>query len=276
VLIRHGVEQWLTQLGNYLDPLVLVLPPGWFAAILIGLYRTLTATCVLVLLFQIVGAIHWFLESRLEARIAIIQLREESLRRKDLRLHVLLALQRAHRAVRAIVLAILVVVFVVLIFRFFPRTAVVVDTFMEYLGTPARQVALAVLNYLPNLGYLSVICAVGWLLLRLARQIFNWLRDGTLSIRGFQPDWAEPIYELCRTLLLLFLLMISLPYLPGASSQFFSGFSLFVGAAHLGRPGACDIAGLRLLRPPPRRVVRRSVSLGSRQSPGLCSKTACP
>jgi small-conductance mechanosensitive channel len=249
LLIRDMVERWLTQLGNYLDPLVLLLPPGWFAAILIGLYRTLAATCVLVLLFQIVGAIHWFLESRLEARIAVIRQREESFRRKDLRLHVLHALQRAHRAVRAIVLAILAIVFLVLIFRFFPRTAAVVDTFMAYLGTPARHVALAVLNYMPNVGYLSVICAMGWLLLKLARQIFNWLGDGTLGIRGFQPDWAEPTYKLCRTLLLLFLLMISLPYLPGASSQFFSGFSLFVGAlVTLGSTGAIGniIAGIML------------------------------
>ncbi|MBP1596670.1 MAG: mechanosensitive ion channel family protein [Acidobacteria bacterium] len=249
LLIRHGAEKWLTQLGNYLDPLVLLLPPGWFAASLIGLYRTLTAGCALVLMFQIVGAIHWFLESRLETWIAIVQQQEESLRRKSVRLQVLLAIQWANRAARTIVLAVLVVVYIVLDFRFFPRTAVVVDTFMAYLGTPASQVAMAFFNYLPNLGYLSVICAVGWLLLKLARKIFNWLGDGTLSIRGFQPDWAEPTYKLCRTLLLLFLLMISFPYLPGASSQFFSGFSLFVGAlVTLGSTGAIGnvIAGIML------------------------------
>jgi small-conductance mechanosensitive channel len=249
LFIRHRVEGWLVQLGDYLDPLVLLLPPGWFAAILIGLYRSLIAACVLVLLFQVVGAVYWFLESRLEARLASIQQREESLRRKDLRVHVLTALQRGCRMIRAFVLAILVVVFLVLFFRFFPRTATVVDALMEYLGTPASQVSLAILNYLPNLGYLGVIFAVGWLFLKLIRHIFNSLRDGTLSIRGFQPDWAEPTYKLCRTLLLLFLLMISLPYLPGSSSQFFSGFSLFVGAlVTLGSTGAIGniVAGIML------------------------------
>jgi small-conductance mechanosensitive channel len=248
-LIRHGVEKWLARLGNYLDPLVVLLPPGWFAPSLIGLYRTLIAASVLVLLLQIVGVIYWYLESRLEARLALIQRREESLRKKDVRLHVLTALQRAWRMIRAIVLTFLVAAFVVLDFRFFRGTAKVVDTLMEYLGTPARQVALAILHYLPNLGYLSVVFAVGWLLLKLIRQIFNWLRDGTLSVHGFQPDWAEPTYKLCRTLLLLFLLMISLPYLPGASSKFFSGFSLFVGAlVTLGSTGAIGniIAGIML------------------------------
>jgi small-conductance mechanosensitive channel len=249
LLIRHGVERWFKRLGNYLDPLVVILPPGWFAGILIGLYRTLIATCVLVLLFQIVGAVYWFLDSRLEARIASIRQREESLRRKDVRLHVLTALQRVWRMIRATVMAILVVVFVVLDFRFFPNTAAVVDTLIEYLGTPGRQVALAILYYLPNLGFLGVIFAVGWLLLKLVRQVFNWLTDGTLNIRGFQPEWAEPTYKLCRTVILLFLLMISLPYLPGASSQFFSGFSLFVGAlVTLGSTGAIGniIAGIML------------------------------
>ena len=47
---------------------------------------------------------------------------------------------------------------------------------------------------------------------------------------GFLPEWAIPTYRLCRTIFLLFLLMVSYPYLPGADSRFFQGFSVFVGA----------------------------------------------
>ena len=49
-------------------------------------------------------------------------------------------------------------------------------------------------------------------------------------IKGFLPEWANPTYRLVRTLYLLFLLMVTYPYLPGSKSQFFQGFSVFLGA----------------------------------------------
>jgi len=80
------------------------------------------------------------------------------------------------------------------------------------------------------MGYLAVIGFMGWVLLKILGFIFNSIRDGTLSIPGFQQEWASPTYKLIRIVILLFLLMVSFPYLPGAGSQFFQGFSVFVGA----------------------------------------------
>ena len=48
-------------------------------------------------------------------------------------------------------------------------------------------------------------------------------------------------YKLCRTILFLFVLMVSFPYLPGANSAFFRGFSVFVGA--LVTFGSCGVIG---------------------------------
>jgi len=40
------------------------------------------------------------------------------------------------------------------------------DAFTQILGTPARTIAQAVVNYLPNLGYIGVMGLAGWVMLR--------------------------------------------------------------------------------------------------------------
>ena len=105
-----------------------------------------------------------------------------------------------------------------------------VGAILLYVADPARAIGLAILHYLPNVGYLTVIGGLGWVALRLLRYVFRALGSGSLVIRGFHADWAEPTYKLSRTLLLLFLLMVSFPSVPGSGSQFFQGFSVFVGA----------------------------------------------
>ena len=62
------------------------------------------------------------------------------------------------------------------------------------------------------------------------RSIFASIKNGTIVFEHFPPDWADPTYKLCRTGLLLFILMVSFPYLPGSDLPFFRSFSLFVGA----------------------------------------------
>ena len=37
----------------------------------------------------------------------------------------------------------------------------------------------------------------------------------------FPAEWADPTYKLSRTILFLFVLMVSFPYLPGSNSAFF-------------------------------------------------------
>jgi len=131
---------------------------------------------------------------------------------------------------RYVTVLVLVFASLPLIFNFFPRTKALVDRSEGYLATPARDIGLAVLAYLPNLGYLTIILIAGIYALKATKYLFTSIEKGTLTIGGFLPEWAIPTYRLVRTLLLLFLLMVTYPYLPGAKSQFLQGFSVFVGA----------------------------------------------
>lgn len=70
----------------------------------------------------------------------------------------------------------------------------------------------------------------GWVLLRAMNSAFVAIKNGTIVFEHFPSEWVEPTYKLCRIVLLLFILMVSFPYLPGSDLPFFRSFSLFVGA----------------------------------------------
>ncbi len=225
-LIRSPVEATLHAVGKSLEAVVPILEPGYPEAVLAGLYYTLLSTLILILMIQVIGVVFWTIEGRLD-RWAHRQAESPP---TSLRRHMRKGFSSLNHAFRVASLIFLVLVFIPLVMRHFPRTNEVVEAMEGYLGKPARDIGQAIFNYLPNLGYLAVIAGLGWLLHKLLKYFFHSLADGSLTIGGFLPEWAEPTYRLCRTILFLFVLMVSLPYLPGANSEFFRGFSVFVGA----------------------------------------------
>lgn len=237
--LRQPAEAVLTALGDWLGAFRVVPNPAWPSGALIGGYHILAATLGLVLAIQGVGALYWGVDRRLAAWRARISPGGPSGREADLRLHLVKAGGVLNQALRIVLLTGLVLAYVLVVLRLIPLTAAAVKGGQAYLGTPALEIARAIVGYLPNLGYLVVIGALGWLALRVVRYIFDALATGSLTLRGFYPEWAEPTYKLVRTLLLLFLLMVSFPFLPGAGSQFFQGFTVFIGALiTLGSAGA--------------------------------------
>jgi small-conductance mechanosensitive channel len=248
-LSRGPVEKLLRALAAALGPVAVIPDPDWLGHALVALYHTVAATLGLVLAIQLMGTLYWGVEGRLDARAARIKATQGTGAARDLRADLLDAVRWLNRTVRALLVTGILLAFLVVDLRLFPRTAPVVETVLRDVAHPAGVVGLAILNYLPNLGYLAVIGLLGWLGLRLLRHTFNLLGSGSLVIRGFYPEWAESTYKLCRTILLLFLLMVSFPYLPGSGSQFFQGFSIFVGALlTLGSAGAISniVAGTLL------------------------------
>jgi len=179
-----------------------------------------------VLLIQVVGALFWFCEDQIDSWNDQLG-SSEITRGSSARIQ---ALRLGNRVLRAASLSILILFYLHYVFRAFPRTRVVVDAMRAFLGAPLRDELQAVANYLPNLGYVFVIVVVAWLSLKGVKYFFSAVEKGNLVFGGLPADWAEPTYKLCRTLISLFVLMVSYPYLPGANSEFFRGFSVFAGA----------------------------------------------
>jgi small-conductance mechanosensitive channel len=225
-LIRGFLEAALWDLGRSLEGLVPFLEPGVAGAVLTAVYYTFMSTLLLILMIQSVGSVFWTIESRLERWAQ----RQAAYPPTSLRRHMRRGFSLLNHSFRVTALVFLLLVFIPWVMRYFPRTRAVVDAVEAYMGYPTRDVIQAIINYLPNLAYLAIIMGLGWVLGRLLKYFFHSLADGSLTLSGFLPEWAEPTFKLCRALLFLFLLMISYPYLPGSNSEAFKGFSLFLGA----------------------------------------------
>ena len=131
---------------------------------------------------------------------------------------------------RLILILVLFYIYAPLVLSLFPATAPYGGQLFHYIWRPAAEIGLAVIRYLPKLAYLALLILVARYVLKLLRFFLNHVAKGDLVVGGFDPEWADPTYKLLRVVAIVFTLMVGFPYLPGAESEFFQGFSLFVGA----------------------------------------------
>ncbi|MDX1386467.1 MAG: mechanosensitive ion channel [bacterium] len=125
---------------------------------------------------------------------------------------------------------ILLYFYIPLILRIFPKTEHVGDELWFYITKPAKEIAWGILNYLPNVVYLVLIVLVVRYFIKLARFFLKGIENGQIKITGFEREWADPTFKLFRAAAFIFTLVIIYPFLPGAGSEIFKGFSIFVGA----------------------------------------------
>ena len=96
---------------------------------------------------------------------------------------------------------------------------------------PARWViwAKAVAARIPDLLILAIVYYLFRFALRLIRHFFEAVEQKTVTLAGFDADWALPTYKIVRFAVIAFGLIVAYPYIPGSQSAAFKGISLFVG-----------------------------------------------
>lgn len=147
-----------------------------------------------------------------------------------------------------------------MLLNLFPTTEGYAPILLGYFIKPIKDVAQAVVNYLPNLITILVICIIFRYLLKMLRFFAQEIHNGALNFPGFYKEWALPTYQIVRVLLFAFLLIIIFPYFPGADTPIFKGVSVFIGVLFtFSSAGALGniIAGLLL-------TYMRSFSIGDR------------
>jgi small-conductance mechanosensitive channel len=126
-------------------------------------------------------------------------------------------------------IVVMIVVFPVIL-RFFPSTRPIADSLLGFILKPLAEFWQAFVDYLPNLGFLIVIIAVAWLLIKGAKIFFVEIERQTIRIGGFDPEWAPFTYRLTAFLIVMLAVAVAFPYIPGAKSPAFQGISIFLGA----------------------------------------------
>lgn len=130
---------------------------------------------------------------------------------------------------RYLLLFILLVLTIPILFSIFPQTKELAYKIAYYIWNPVKSILIGILDYIPNLFTIIVICLVIKYVIRGIRYLATEIDAGRLNINGFYTDWAMPTYHIIRFLLYAFMIAMIYPYLPGANSGVFQGVSVFVG-----------------------------------------------
>lgn len=130
---------------------------------------------------------------------------------------------------RYIIMGLQLLITVPLVFIIFPQTEGLAYRLFGYIWTPVRKILIGIVDYIPNLITIIVICYAIKSLIRLIRYLAHEVEAGRLKLGGFYPDWAMPTYHIVRFLLYAFMIAMIYNYLPGASTGVFQGISVFVG-----------------------------------------------
>lgn len=131
--------------------------------------------------------------------------------------------------VRWTVLIALFEIYLTVVLRFYSSTRAISMAVTEWLFSALSSLGKSGLEYLPNLMVITVIIFLASQLLRLINVLFEEIEKGNIQLNGFYPDWAPPTAKLIRILVIVLILVIIFPYLPGSKSPAFQGISIFVG-----------------------------------------------
>lgn len=116
-----------------------------------------------------------------------------------------------------------------LLFSIFPQTKGLAYQLFSYIWNPIKSILQGIVDYIPNLFTIFVICLAVRYLVKLVHYLANEVQSERLKISGFYADWAIPTFHIIRFLLYAFMIAMIYPYLPGSDSGIFQGISVFVG-----------------------------------------------
>ncbi len=199
-------------------------------SVLLGVVYAILATAILALLLRLLWlGHHWAVRRTNEWCAAIPGVRVQKA--------VLLTQERIRdlaiigfRIARALVVLLLLYFYIPLVLSQFPFTREWGGTLLAWVLGSAARISTAVIGYLPNLIYIVLILLFVRYIMRFVRFLMSGVGRGEIVLPGFDPEWADPTYKLSRVVAALLTMVVCYPLLPGAGSQVFRGFSIFVGA----------------------------------------------
>ncbi len=199
-------------------------------ALFVGAGYAALATVILVLLLWLlsIAATRGYhrIETLRRVRIPAIKIQDFELLSAGRLSGILVA---SARILRVVLTLLLLYVYVPLVLSFFPWTTSLSEQITGYALRPFAVAWSGFVAYLPNLFYLAAGVVIVRYLLAFLHLFFGAMGSGSIKLRGFYSDWAEPTYKIVRVLVFAFAAIALYPYLPGASSDAFKGVSIFVG-----------------------------------------------
>jgi len=139
------------------------------------------------------------------------------------------AVRGALRAVRTVVVLVAVVVNLEIVLGLFPYTRPIHAEVRSWFVSPLESIGAGIVAHIPNVIFLVILILLVRWLIGLIRLLFLAVERGSVTLTGFDPEWAKPTFKIIRLAVIAFGVVVAYPYIPGSSSAAFKGVSLFVG-----------------------------------------------
>lgn len=136
---------------------------------------------------------------------------------------------RSVKWIKVILILILVYLSLPVFISLVPASKGITDTLLAYTLTPIKDFFFGFLAFIPNLFTIAIIVVIFTLFIRLFKILAKQIKDGSIIIPGFYPDWAMSTFSIVRFVLYAFMFIVIFPYLPGSNSLVFQGVSVFLG-----------------------------------------------
>ena len=100
------------------------------------------------------------------------------------------------RLAEAVIILGLLIAYFPFVFRQFPWTRGLAKTFEVYLVETLHSGWQAFVSYLPSLLMIILVVVITYFIVRLSKPFFRELGEGTFSLPGFYPEWADATQKL--------------------------------------------------------------------------------
>ncbi|WP_287129222.1 mechanosensitive ion channel family protein [Candidatus Cyanaurora vandensis] len=196
------------------------------AALLFGLLSTALATLIALVAFWVLARLTATLHTKIQASGLALRVQDYELL-SIARVQTLL--QALTRTAQLLLGFGMLYLYGTLVLSFFPNTRQLGSKIWANFYGALAAAASAGAAYLPNLLVIVLILIATYYIVRLSNALFAALAQGSLTIRGFYPEWARPTEKLVGFFAIALALAVILPFLPGFNSPAFQGVSVFLG-----------------------------------------------
>lgn len=191
-----------------------------------ALLDTILLAAALLTWRRLCRAADGFVARRLEEQMHSVEARLHGVMRAE---GMLGALHSVIQVLRVAGSAAIVLVYLDSVLGRFPWTRPMSQDVARFALGPLQVLGLGLLANIPRLMFLVVLFLVLRVALRLIRLLFESVDRGTVTLTGFEREWAQPTYKIVRAAVIAFGIVVAYPYVPGSESAAFKGVSLFAG-----------------------------------------------
>jgi small-conductance mechanosensitive channel len=175
---------------------------------------------------RILAGLRAALERRYRSRVPDLRFRAISVVRGE---QIWQGLLRTIRLAAALLALLAIYVCLDYVLLLFPWTRALGHSLAATLFGPLATLGAGVLRYLPDLVFLVILALLTRSVLKLTRLFLRGVGDETITLPGFEPEWAQPTDRIIRLVVIAFALVIAYPYIPGSESEAFKGVTILLG-----------------------------------------------